>query len=316
MTPNGSPSTGLRVSIVIVNYNGRSFIRDCLHSVREFSPETTEVIVVDNDSRDGSAEIIRTEFPWVRLIESATNLGFTGGNNLGAASASGDLLLLLNNDTVLRTPIAPALEVFREGSDIGVVGCRLIYADGSQQESIGRELTPLVLVLGWTPLSRFAAFRRTVHRDARVYGDQDVECAWVSGAFLVTRTELWRDLGGLDTAYFMYMEDVDYCRRIRRRGFRVIYSACCTITHLEGAGRAWIGERALLNSVDSYLVYCRKFYGRLSQIGLAVTLSIVFLARAALYGLSHALGRDVVLNEKRLGFFRAATRLLKSVRPS
>ncbi len=301
------------LSIIIVNFNGRPFLNDCLRSIQEHVSYPHEVIVVDNASTDSSVDYIRTYFPHVRLHVSPVNTGFTGGNNLGAQLACGDYFLLLNNDTYLRNDVTPALEMFKNPL-VGVVGCRLFYGDGRQQASIGYEHTPIRLVLSWLGLSRYS-WLPTVFRRAEeqfiFYERAQCGVAWVSGAGLFTPKALWNKLEGLDARYFMYLEDVDYCKMVRHAGYVICYTPAVQVTHYEGAGRSWIGEKALMNSMTSYILYTRKFYGPFSASIMRLCLGIVMLARSTIYAIQLLLKPSLVLVEKRRGYFTAAQLLFR-----
>ena len=302
------------LSVLIVNFNGKSFLPDCLDSIKKNISIPHEIIVVDNGSHDGSVDFVRQNYPDVKIIASLINTGFTGGNNLAAKYATGRYLLLLNNDTVVRSPLAPLIEKMDANHSIGVMGCRLLYGDGRQQESVGYMPSVLSLALSWTPLGHIflqsALFCRTVYAKSALYGQTYSEVEWVSGAFLLTRADLWRRLGGLDEHYFMYMEDTDYCRRIRELGYLVVYSACTVVTHFEGAGRAWIGERAVLNTTHSYLVYTNKYYGGRGSLLLRLLLSPIFFTRAVAHGLLGVAGSDTNGFSKAKAYGRAALKLL------
>ena len=305
------------VSILIVNYNGKHFFHECLTSIQEHVGVPHEIILVDNSSSDGSVEYIRQAYPEVQLIVSPVNLGFTGGNNLGAKAARGRYLLLLNNDTVIRSPIVPLIEMMDADVGIGVMGCRLLYGDGRLQESIGYTPSVLSLVLSWTPLGKLfpnsKMFRRTVFCGSELYKQEYAEVDWVSGACLLTRTALWEQLGGLDERYFMYMEEVDYCLRVRKADYFVGYSSACEVTHFEGAGRPWVGERALLNTTESYMVYVSKFHGSTAVLVLRALLTPVFLMRAMAYMASYILHMDLYGSEKSKAYFHAALKLTGGV---
>lgn len=303
----------MKLSIIIVNYNGQRFFDGCLKSIAEHVPFEHEVIVVDNASTDGSAEYLRSTYPKIRLIESECNLGFTGGNNLGANYATGRYLLLLNNDTVIRSSVVSLVNMMDADECIGALGCRLHYGDGRQQESVGYMPNPISIVLSWTPLSKMlpTSFkcRRTVRADSSLYVESYREVEWVSGAFLLTQASLWQRLGGLDERYFMYMEDTDYCRRVHSMNYKVVYSSSCKVVHFEGAGRSWVGERALLNTTNSYVIYISKFFGKISAVLLRVLLAPVFVARSLFFSPAILLGGDQVKIEKSVAYWRAAKML-------
>ncbi|MGH9878910.1 MAG: glycosyltransferase family 2 protein [Nitrososphaerales archaeon] len=307
----------MELSIIIVNFNGKNFLEDCLQSIREHVQFEHEVIVVDNASTDGSVEYLRGNFPDVKLIVSPENRGFTGGNNLGAQEAKGRYLLLLNNDTVVTSSLDPLIEMMQREPAIGALGCNMVYGDGRLQESVGYEHTALRILLSWMPIARMLPdnlARRTVPATSNFYQKDAVEADWISGAFLITPLLLWHRLGGLDENYFMYIEDVDYCRRVHDEGLRVMYSNLVKITHFEGGGRSWIGRRAVLNTADSYVIYARKFYGVLGRISIRTIFPLIFLARAMSHWFMHVMGHDVDGVDKATAFRAAAWSLLVGVR--
>jgi GT2 family glycosyltransferase len=216
---------GVNLSILIVNYNGRAVLPGCLKSLSTNVPSDHEVIVADNCSTDGSAEMVESEYPWVRLVRCATNGGFAAGNNAAAGAASGDVLLLLNPDTVLCENITPALQVFSANPEIGVLTIRALERDGAEQPCVGRFPTPF----------RLAKLRSLFQP---VGGDRSVSPVdWVQGSFLLTSRENWQALGGLDEGFFMYAEDLDFCKRTRDRGLSVVYVSTVSYVHLGGFNR-------------------------------------------------------------------------------
>ena len=298
------------LSILIVNYNGKKFLADCFASIKRHVTCSYEIIVVDNASADGSCEFIAENYPEVRLVASSVNTGFTGGNNLGGEHARGEFLLLLNNDTVLLSDIAPAVAEFDDPT-LGALGCHLVYGNGTLQHSFGFEHTPGRLVLFWLLGDLFKRFApaKLAETEPAEYARKQAHVAWVSGAFLLTRTALWHQLGGLDTRYFMYVEDVDYCKRVAEADYRVEYFPGAKIIHYGGAGRAWIGLRALQNTLRSYLIYTRKNHAARHVLFLRVALSAVFITRAMAYGAIALVKHSTVHREKFRGFLQAAAEL-------
>lgn len=305
------------LSIIVVNYNGRSFLADCLKSIDEHVSCPHEVIVVDNASTDGSCEYLREHFQQVHLIKSEKNLGFSGGNNLGATEARGKLLLLLNNDTRLISSLTPAIEALETDGQIGVLGCRMFYGDGALQPSIGFEITPLRIVLSWIGLGGFvftpAIFKRVNNNERHYKVVQEV--AWISGAFLMTRKLLWDQLGGMDEQYFMYVEEVDYCKRLRSHGYRISYTPHVQIVHYSSGGRAWVGESALISTMRSYLIFTKKHYGSLSLVCVRSGLGIVMLLRSAVYYLMRWVGQSQIYREKGQACLQAVKTLLGTDSP-
>ena len=303
------------LSIIIVNYNGERFLVECLQSIRQLVSCAHEVIIVDNNSADSSVDLIKREFPEVVLIESKENTGFTGGNNLGAAAAKGELLLLLNNDTRLLTDVQPIVGAFSRSERLGIAGCRMEYGDGRLQCSMGYDHTPLRVLLSWLGLKRLtwlpSVFRREILSEDCYSSKQD-DVAWVSGAFLMIRRSMYEQVGGLNDEYFMYMEDVELCKMVRMRGAVVSFFPDVRIVHYEGSGKAWIGEQALKRTLRSYLIFTCKFYGTAPARRLKQAMSVVMRFRSLIYGVLGMAGGGAIAEEKRLGY-RAAGEYLRGL---
>lgn len=302
------------VSVVIVNFNGLRFLRSCLDSIIvALQGISHEIIVVDNASVDGSCDFLAAEFAHVRLIQSYENLGFTGGNNLGAKNALGQFLLLLNNDTECKSHLGSLIDCLSDPA-VGAAGCLLKYGDGRLQLSVGYEHTPSRIVLSWLGLSRFfkhlTIFSR-VQTDLAFYAQKQENLAWVSGACLLTRADIWHQLNGLDEQFFMYCEDVDYCRRVRGLGFRVVFDPYSEVTHYEGAGKAWIGELALMRTARSCLLYTDKHFGRPSRFFVGTLLGSIFLARFLAYSIMYLTAvKNIVISQKIRAYGRAGIYLI------
>jgi GT2 family glycosyltransferase len=226
------------LSVCIVNWNTRQDLKEALRSVLESDPELgIEVIVLDNASRDGSAEMVRQSFPQVMLIESPENVGFARGYNRAAAAASGRHLLILNPDTVVRPGSLGRLVAFMDSHpEAAAAGPRLLNSDGSLQFSCRRFPRAMVGVLRNTIIGRLAPRNRFT----RDYLMQDWDhrsvrhVDWVSGAAICIRREAWDQLGGFDEGYYMYSEDMDWCLRAEQAGWRVYYAPDAVIVHRIG----------------------------------------------------------------------------------
>lgn len=305
----------LTLSIVIVNFNGMRFLDECIASIQQQVTFDHEVIIVDNASTDGSADFIAVTFPHVKLIRNPVNTGFTGGNNVGVAAARGHLVLLLNNDTKLLGPIDAAVAAFASPK-IGALGAHLFYGDGRSQASVGFEHTPWRIVLTWVGLSKFSALPsifRLNECEPAFYDKPQQPVAWVSGAFLLTRLDLWREIGGFDARYFMYVEDVDYCKQVRMRGFDVAYTPDVRVTHYEGSGKAWIGQAALTRTARSYRIFLTKHYGSPIAALTCAGVAAVFAARVPFYAVRHRLKGSVIDREKATGYAAAARQALRPI---
>lgn len=302
------------VSAIIVNYNGLRFLDECLTSLANaFTAYDLEIIVVDNASTDSSQDWLRKR-KGITYVESAVNTGFTGGNNLGADVAKGEILLFINNDTRVETKLDPMIALL-ERKEIGISACRLQYGDKRQQFSIGYEHTPLRIALSWLGTEKIhqlpSIFRR-VETSPSAYLKTQENVNWVSGACFAMRKTEWKKLQGFDTSFFMYCEDVDLCRRVRELGYSISYTAASLVTHYEGAGKAWIGTTALKRTVQSYQIFTSKHYGDFHTSVLSCVLGVVFFARSiAFLALKFSdASKKTIYEEKSRGFKEAAITLL------
>ncbi len=239
-----------QLTVIVVSYNTKEITLECLRSLStEIDAQATQVIVVDNDSPDGSAQAIAREFPWVELIALKDNIGFARANNLAAESASGRYLLLLNPDTVvLSGAIGELLRFARRRPDAGIWGGRTLFADGSLNPLSCQARPSLWNTLcGTTGLS--SAFRSSRIFDRQNYGpwkrDSERDVDIVSGCFLLTTTSLWRELGGFHPDFCMYGEETDFCLRARQLGCRPAVTHRATIVHLGGASERVRADKAV-----------------------------------------------------------------------
>jgi N-acetylglucosaminyl-diphospho-decaprenol L-rhamnosyltransferase len=228
------------LSIVIVNFNAREHLVNCLQSlVRDRPAADHEVIVVDNGSTDGSADTMAVRFPWVRLLRLRSNTGFAAGNNAGIKESSGDLILLLNNDTVVPAGAIDSLvHALLADPEAAVAGPRLVDSHGRAELSFGPMISPLGELRQKLTLALHerdvAAVSSRVERETR--RQQYVD--WVSGACLLVRRTDAEAVGLLDERFFLYTEDVDFCAAVRARGRRVLFTPAAEIVHLRGRSRA------------------------------------------------------------------------------
>lgn len=226
------------LSITICSWNTLEDTRACLRSLQAVQNEASfETIVVDNNSEDGSPDMIAAEFPWVRLERMARNLGFTGGHNHALAIRNGRHVMPLNSDTVVHPgALALLMKHLQENPQTGIVGPKLLNPDGSLQLSARRFPTPSAALFRNTPLGKLFPNNRYV----RAYLMEDFDHSdattvdWVSGAAFIAREELVAKIGLFDPEYFMYCEDVDLCWRTWKAGYDVLYLPEAVITHAIG----------------------------------------------------------------------------------
>ncbi len=307
------------LSIVIVSWNVVDLLRDCLRSILA-APTTrlsdagaihidgysVEVYVVDNASSDSSAEMVSSSFPQVKLIASRTNLGFAGGSNLALGHCHGRYVLLLNPDTqVLGDALSIMVKHMERKSDVGVVGPRLYYADGRPQPSRRRFPTLMTafmestLLQHWFPRNRWALQYYMADLPDDIAQDVD----WVIGACMLVRAEAIERVGPLDQAFFMYSEEMDWCRRIADDGWRVVYLPRAEIIHHEGRSSDQVVPARHIRFQTSKIRYFRKHHGAPQATVLRLFILLTYLVQLAEETLKYLVGHKRALRRERIAAY-------------
>ncbi|HEU0168417.1 MAG TPA: glycosyltransferase family 2 protein [Chloroflexota bacterium] len=253
------------LSVIVVSWNVRELLRVCLQTtLAETAEIDAEVIVVDNASRDGSAEMVRAEFPEVRLIANQHNAGFSAGNNQGLEAAGGRYLLFLNPDTEVRPgAIRHLLAFIDQRPQVGCVGPKLLNPDGSVQPSrrgfprLATAFVESTVLQRW--LGGLPALRDFYRESASPDEPQPVD--WIVGACMLFRREALDRTGGFDEQFFMYSEEMELCWRTRHAGYEIWYVPEAEIVHHEGASSRQDTFRRNANFHDSRYRFFRKYYG-------------------------------------------------------
>jgi GT2 family glycosyltransferase len=219
-----SSSSRPRASVIVLSLNGQEYIRGCLQSLSESELRSLEIIVVNNGSTDATQEIVANEFPNVRLVNLPKNMGFAGGINEGLKRARGDVLIPLNDDTICTPGVVGRLvETLDESSDIGIVGCKILYPDKKTLQHAGGWINP-------NGKTHHFGYREV---DEGQY-DQRRDVDYVTGCMFAIRRELLERIGMLDDRYFpIYYEEVEFAVRARKNGYRVVYEPGAVLYHLE-----------------------------------------------------------------------------------
>ncbi len=303
------------LSVVVVSWNVRELLQRCLASVIRSSRGDAlqcQVIVVDNASIDGSRDMVRQRFPTVELIASDTNLGFTGGNNIGIAHSTGRNILLLNPDTeVVGGALSRMVSYMDCHSDIGALGPKVLFPDGRVQSSRRRFPTLATAFLESTVLQQW--FPRN-HLLARYYvadagDDQEQDVDWVIGACLLIRRAAWDQVGCLDEAFFMYSEELDWCRRAKAAGWRVIYLPDARIVHHEGQSSIQVVPARHIYFQSSKVYYFRKHHGVWPAEFLRIFLLATYAYQLSMESIKWLVGHKRPLRRERVA---AYLRVLRS----
>lgn len=288
--PDDAPPVDL--SVILVSYNTVDLLRDCLKSVyREAASVSLEVIVVDNDSSDGSADMVAGEFPDVRLVRNSANVGFSVANNAAMACALGKYLLLLNSDTVIRPGTFEAMiRRLEEDPEVGIAGCRLVRPSGEMDYACRRSFpTPLVSLCRLLRLNRIFPRHRLFGRYNLTYLDERTtyEVDSIVGAFMLVRRRVAEQVGGLDEDYFMYGEDIDWCYRAKLAGWKVLYVGECGVLHHKGASARKESFRMNYHFHRAMLLFHRKHLSRRYPLPLNLAIYLGIFSRFTLLALNH-----------------------------
>lgn len=226
------------LTVTICSWNTLVDLRACLASLQAVRDELDfEVIVVDNNSEDGSPDMVAAEFPWVRLERMYVNLGFAGGHNHAIKMRSAPHAFPLNSDTVVHAGALRKVYDFAcEHPEVGIVGPKLLNPDGTLQYSCRRFPNPVAALFRNTPIGKLFPNNRFTREYLMQDWDHTIsrEVDWVSGAAFLVRQEVIDQVGLFDEEYFMFCEDVDWCWRTWKAGFKVVYYPEAVITHAIG----------------------------------------------------------------------------------
>lgn len=253
------------LSICIVNWNTETVLRGCLQSVYQRTQGISyEIFVVDNGSVDGSVEMVKNFFPDVCIISNQQNKGFAAANNQAIRLAKGRYILFLNPDTLIHDGAVKTMVQFMEKRPkTGAIGCKLLNPDGSIQHSIRQFPNFSVALWGSTILERLPFFRGKM-KDFKMKGftfDRMEEVDAVCGAALMVRKDLLDEVGEMDETYFMFIEELDLCRRIKAKGYTIYFLPDAVITHLGGESRNQYPGGMTIIGLNSLFGYFTKFEG-------------------------------------------------------
>lgn len=289
--PSLQPQTRpARVSVVIVVWNAKKYVLECLESLREHCAKVCwEVIVVDNASTDGSAELVAERFPEFKLIRNPENFGFAKANNIGIAQSSGDYVCLVNSDVkFLDDCVSPMIEYLSKNRTVAMVGPKMLAPDGKVWRSTMR--FPTIWNYFCRALGVDIAFKKSRLFGGLLMSDFDHQTTTsvevLNGWFVVVRRDAMDRVGMLDPQFFMYGEDVDWCYRFRKAGEGVVFFAEAGAIHYGGASSSHAPLRFYLELYRATWQYWRKHHGGLAQLG--------FLAAFAIHHSVRLLGSGLI----------------------
>jgi GT2 family glycosyltransferase len=288
------------VSVIIVNWNTKELLRDCLSSVYENAGDIDyEIIVIDNASTDGSAEMVKNDFQQVIIIENSENKGFATANNQGMAIAKGKYVLLLNSDTVvLDNAIAKTMSFADENPQAAVTGCRVLNPDRTLQRTCFMFPSVLNMLLSGTYLYKLLPKNMFFGREQMTWWDRnDVrEVDVVTGCFMLVSREAIEQVGVMDEQFFMYGEETDWCYRFRKKGWKVMFIPAGQIIHFGGQSTAQKPVAMIVQLRLSILKFMKKHYSRPAYLLARFLVAMFFAVRLPVW-LGKAFIRPAARNE-------------------
>ena len=253
----------MKISIIIVSWNVKDLLKKCLESLIKYGEDfDLEIFVIDNASDDGTTWMMKNDFPEINFTPNKDNAGFAKANNQGIRRATGDFVLLLNPDTeIFADTLANSVKFMEENKDCGIMGCKMIYKNGTLQPSVRRfpHFWPVLLMLLKVPriFPKLKSVQRYLATDFDYEKTQAVD--QVMGAYMFVRKEVFDKAGLLDEDYFIWFEEVDFCRRVSKKGYQVMYNPGTKIIH--HGGQSFSQQQMIKNQwnfFSSALKYFRK----------------------------------------------------------
>jgi GT2 family glycosyltransferase len=277
------------LSIVIVSWNTKEFVRQCLGSLRQSCKRIrTEIVVVDNASADGTPEMVEQEFPEVKLIRNLVNAGFAKGNNVGLRMATGRYIALINSDVTVPPACLQAMcEYMDQNDSVGMLGPTMLTPSGKVGASCMRRPTLgiwLVHALGLSSLIRCASLHMENFRPAR---PQEVDV--LNGWFWLVRKQALDSVGLLDEQYFMYGEDIDWCHRFWKNGWRIVYLPGAAAVHFGGGSSARAPARFYVEMQRANMQYWKRYHNTISQAAYTAIVAFHQALRVTGYGVLYAI---------------------------
>ena len=295
------------LSIIIVSWNVAEILAACLDSILAnlAANQSSEIIVVDSGSSDHTTALLRERYPQIKLLAQSENLGFTRCNNIGLRATAGRYLLLLNPDTeVIGDALAQMVAYLDANPDVGIVGPHTLNTNGTTQSTRRRFPTLATALFESTWLQPFAP-RSLVDRYYVVDAPDDavIDVDWVQGSALLARRGVYAQIGGLDEGYVMYSEEMDWCKRAKDAGWRVVYLGTAYITHHGGKSTDQVTAQRHIYFQKSKLRYFHKYHGWLAAQTLRGVLLLLYLWQLILEGLKGLIGHRRALRRERVSAY-------------
>jgi GT2 family glycosyltransferase len=280
----------IKLSIIIPSFNTQKLLKDCLISIYQQTKNLSlEIIVVDNASKDKSINMVKNEFPKVKLIENKQNMGFAKANNQGIGQANGKYVLFLNSDTViLDNAISKSINFIEQQKNVDILGSKLLNKDKTLQPSAGffpklRRLFYMMFFIDDLPfINRFI---KSYQMKNRSFYQKTQELDWVTGAFMLIKRKVLDKISGFDEDFFMYAEEIDLCFRAKKAGFKVWYYKDATTIHLKSKSSKKGFEASILGEYKGLKRFYKKHRPKWELPTLRLLLKIGAFLRILIFGI-------------------------------
>ncbi len=292
------------LSIIIVSWNVKAFLKACLDSIfaAPMNGYTVEIIVVDSGSTDGSVDLIRDTYPQVKLLAQEENIGFTRSNNIGLKAATGRYMMLLNPDTeVIGDALALMIAHLDTHQAVGISGPHTLNSDGTTQSTRRHFPTLAVGFLESTWLQPYAPKSLMNYYYVNDTDDNAIlDVDWVQGSGLMIRRDVYKQIGGLDEGYVMYSEEMDWCKRAKLAGWQVAYIGSARIIHHGGKSSEQVTANKHIYFQESKLRYFRKYHGWGTAQILRFFLLVSYMSQIGLESIKSMLGHKRDMRRERI----------------
>jgi N-acetylglucosaminyl-diphospho-decaprenol L-rhamnosyltransferase len=299
------------LSIIIISYNVEALLAACLDSilaspvainVPDGNKPIIEIIVIDSASRDNSVAMIREHYPQAKLFAYDENIGFVKGNNIGFEAAQGHYLFMLNPDTEVLGDAIPQMIAYLDANPaVGIVGSHTLNSDGSHQSTRRRFPTKSLAFFESTWLQPFAPKAMLDNFTVADKPDDGIyEVDWVQGSALMARREVYEQIGGLDTGFVMYSEELDWCKRAKDAGWKIVYLGTAYITHHSGQSSEQVGAHKHIWFQQSKIRYFRKHHGVFFAAILRLFLMFNYTIQLLLEGAKGLIGHKRTMRRERV----------------
>lgn len=286
------------LSVIIVNWNTKEYLKECLESLyKEKKHFSIEIFVVDNASSDGSSEMVNVNFPQATLIENDENVGFARANNQAIRECGGKYVLLINPDTVvLGNCLENMLNFMEKHPDAGAAGCKIFNVKGELEPFRTAKRFPTPLTKFYVDMHLDRLFPKIKHfgRYSMVGWDRnDIrEIDVLSGAFMFVRRKAIQDVGLLDERFFLLAEDIDWCRRIKQKNWKILLNPYAEIIHHSGKAIDRVKIARLNNAIFSHILYFEKHHKKYASLVFRVLRSITHVCKAAFWLFKLLIGKE------------------------